>query len=635
MSSKQESFVVSARKYRPEGWKEVIGQGAITETLHNSITQDHMAHAYLFCGPRGVGKTTCARIFAKEINRSEDHAEDEDFSFNIFELDAASNNSVEDIRSLTDQVRIPPQVGKYKVYIIDEVHMLSKQAFNAFLKTLEEPPKHAIFILATTEKHKIIPTILSRCQIYDFNRIGVNDIVGQIKKIADNESIKYEEEALHVIAQKADGAMRDALSIFDQLASFTNDNLTYEAVLKNLHVLDYDYYFTITEHLVKHEFADILVVLDSILKQGFDGHHFIGGLGSHFRDLLVCKEPKTLDLLEVGDSVKSRYTEQSKAVPSDWLIEALKLVNEADFRYRNAPNTRILIETSLLSLASLGLEKKNDSPELIVLSEPKEKKQLEPTQDASPKRSSAPSTPKPPAETPPAVESTEQEAIRAESTEPEAQEKEAHIETPEEESAPASLPPNGDQESPLPSKSDGLAEPASRRKRKPSSTVSLKIDDDLAPATEDISKEVRSEDTSSASEMEEAQDDQDSPPNTEETLSIEDAWKQINQELLAEGKNALYSILAKQKVEQQAFDNTITVHLSHEVDEEEFNQHKADLLAKIRNYTGQKGLGLTSERIQGKEETKLFTPQDKFEYLAQQNPLLRKLKSDLDLDITY
>ncbi|NQV52298.1 MAG: DNA polymerase III subunit gamma/tau [Flavobacteriales bacterium] len=632
MSNKQESFVVSARKYRPESWKEVIGQGAITETLHNSITQDHMAHAYLFCGPRGVGKTTCARIFAKEINRSEDHAEGEDFSFNIFELDAASNNSVEDIRSLTEQVRIPPQVGKYRVYIIDEVHMLSKQAFNAFLKTLEEPPKHAIFILATTEKHKIIPTILSRCQIYDFNRIGVSDIVGQIKKIADNESIKYEEEALHVIAQKADGAMRDALSIFDQLSSFTNDNLTYDAVLKNLHVLDYDYYFTITEHLVKHEFADILVILDSILKQGFDGHHFIGGLGSHFRDLLVCKEPKTIDLLEVGDSVKSRYMEQSQAVPADWLIEGLKLVNEADFRYRNAPNTRILIETSLLSLASLGLEKKNDSPELIVLSEPKEKKKIKSSEDVSPAHQPAPAVAEPSKETPLVEQSIEQMVSPSEPSERSKPKSEAPNEITEKENAAEPSPPVEKKETALTPKRDELTEPGSRRKRKPSSTVSLRIDDDPVPVVENAPNEKSDEEASSESVTEPTQD---FPSSSTETLSIEDAWKRINQELLAEGKNALYSILAKQKVGDQASKDTISVHLSHEVDEEEFNNHKADLLAKIRSYTGQKGLGLTSERIQGKEETKLFTPQDKFEYLAQQNPLLRKLKSDLDLDITY
>ncbi|MEQ9188458.1 MAG: DNA polymerase III subunit gamma/tau [Cryomorphaceae bacterium] len=623
MASKQESFVVSARKYRPESWKEVIGQGAITETLHNSITQDHMAHAYLFCGPRGVGKTTCARIFAKEINRSEQHAVDEDFSFNIFELDAASNNSVEDMRSLTDQVRIPPQVGNYKVYIIDEVHMLSKQAFNAFLKTLEEPPKHAIFILATTEKHKIIPTILSRCQIYDFNRIGVSDIVGQIKKIAEAESIAFEEEALHVIAQKADGAMRDALSIFDQLASFTNQNLTYDAVLKNLHVLDYDYYFKITEHLVAHDFADVLVTLDSILKQGFDGHHFIGGLGSHFRDLLVCKEPKTIDLLEVGESVKARYKEQSKAVPAEWLIEALKLVNETDFRYRNAPNTRILIETSLLSLASLGLEKKNARPDVVVLSEPKEKKKAVKTEapqsneeespsvsietqkanDADQTTSSADSTPNSPDKT-----STSEESVVDSSNEKTSESLDpTPVEAPEEPS-----------EKPA----------TSRRKRKHSATVSLKLD---AEQTEQPS----SPNIEISSEPEPADEGGQTPPTTSGTLSIEEAWKQINQELLKEGKNALYSILAKQSLEGRASEKSLTVHLAHDVDEEEFNLHKADLLAKIRTYTGQNDLGLTSERIEGKEETKLFTPQDKFEYLAKQNPLLRKLKSDLDLDITY
>jgi len=357
MSTKKESFVVSARKYRPASWGEVIGQEAITDTLHNSIEQDHLAHAYLFCGPRGVGKTTCARIFAKEINRSEEHL-DEDFSFNIFELDAASNNKVDDIRNLTDQVRIPPQIGQYKVYIIDEVHMLSTQAFNAFLKTLEEPPKHAIFILATTEKHKIIPTILSRCQIYDFNRIPVEEIVKHLRAITVKEKIEAEEEALHVVAQKADGALRDALSIFDQLVSFTNGNLTYDAVLKNLHVLDYDYYFKLSTYLNDGDYSSALMLLDEILKLGFDPGHFISGLGSHFRDLLVCQEPKTVELLEVGNAVKQQYLDQAGAIDAAWLLLALKEAQQAEFRIKTTVNPRLLLEIALLSIAGIGTGEK-------------------------------------------------------------------------------------------------------------------------------------------------------------------------------------------------------------------------------------------------------------------------------------
>ena len=309
-----EHFIVSARKYRPQKFEDVVGQEAITNTLENAIRNNHLAQALLFTGPRGVGKTTCARILAKMINQesTEEHLEDEDFAFNIFELDAASNNSVDDIRTLTDQVRIPPQTGKYKVYIIDEVHMLSQSAFNAFLKTLEEPPAHAIFILATTEKHKIIPTILSRCQIFDFKRIGVLDIKNYLQKIAKVENVTAEDDALHIIAQKADGALRDALSIFDRVVSFSGNNLTRLDVTQNLNVLDYDVYFGITKLLLENNIPQALLHFNTVLDRGFDGHHFISGLASHFRDLLVAKDAETVTLLEVGDSAKKQYLEQAQ-----------------------------------------------------------------------------------------------------------------------------------------------------------------------------------------------------------------------------------------------------------------------------------------------------------------------------------
>ena len=310
-----EPFIVSARKYRPTTFKDVVGQKAITNTLENAIENNHLAQALLFTGPRGVGKTTCARILAKKINQDGNHKEDEDFAFNIFELDAASNNSVDDIRNLIDQVRIPPQVGQYKVYIIDEVHMLSSAAFNAFLKTLEEPPKHAIFILATTEKHKIIPTILSRCQIFDFRRITVQDIKGHLASVAQQENITAQDDALHVIAQKADGALRDALSIFDRVVSFSGENLTREAVTENLNVLDYTYYFNITDLVIQNDIPQVLLAYNEILSKGFDGHHFIMGLASHFRDLLVCKNQQTISLLEVGDQVKKMYLEPKYISP--------------------------------------------------------------------------------------------------------------------------------------------------------------------------------------------------------------------------------------------------------------------------------------------------------------------------------
>jgi DNA polymerase III subunit gamma/tau len=362
-----EHFVVSARKYRPQTFKDVVGQQAITNTLLNAIENNHLAQALLFTGPRGVGKTTCARILAKMINSDGNTREDEDFAFNIFELDAASNNSVDDIRNLTDQVRIPPQVGKYKVYIIDEVHMLSQAAFNAFLKTLEEPPKHCIFILATTEKHKIIPTILSRCQIFDFKRITVSDAKEYLKYIAEEQGITAEDDALHIIAQKADGAMRDALSIFDRVVSFSGKNLTRQAVTENLNVLDYETYFTSTDLILENKIPELLVQFNSILSKGFDGHHYIAGLASHFRDLMVCKNQATIELLEVGEDTKQKYIEQSQKTSHSFLMKGIQLANDCDLRYKTSKNQRLLVELTLMQLASITFdgEKKNNKHFII------------------------------------------------------------------------------------------------------------------------------------------------------------------------------------------------------------------------------------------------------------------------------
>ena len=351
-----EQFIVSARKYRPQVFEDVVGQQAITNTLENAIKNNHLAQALLFTGPRGVGKTSCARILAKQINTSSETTKDEDFAFNVFELDAASNNSVDDIRSLTDQVRIPPQTGKYKVYIIDEVHMLSQAAFNAFLKTLEEPPAHAIFILATTEKHKIIPTILSRCQIFDFKRIGVLDAKNHLKKIADSQGITAEDDALHVIAQKADGAMRDALSIFDRVISFSGKNLTRQAVTENLNVLDYDVFFKITDLLLSNNIPQVLIAFNNILSKGFEGHHFINGLATHFRDLLVAKDKETVALLEVGDAAKKQYFTQATAASMPFLLEAIEKANDCDLNYKVSKNKRLLVELSLMQMASITFE---------------------------------------------------------------------------------------------------------------------------------------------------------------------------------------------------------------------------------------------------------------------------------------
>ena len=364
-----ENYIVSARKYRPSTFESVVGQRALTTTLKNAIATQKLAHAYLFCGPRGVGKTTCARIFAKTINCMTPTADgeacnqcescvafNEQRSYNIHELDAASNNSVDDIRQLVEQVRIPPQIGKYKVYLIDEVHLLSASAFNAFLKTLEEPPRHAIFILATTEKHKILPTILSRCQIYDFNRISVEDTVNHLSYVASKEGITAEPEALNVIAMKADGGMRDALSIFDQVVSFTGGNITYKSVIDNLNVLDYEYYFRLTDCFLENKVSDALLLFNDILNKGFDGSHFITGLSSHFRDLLVGKDPVTLPLLEVGASIRQRYQEQAQKCPLPFLYRAMKLCNECDLNYRISKNKRLLVELTLIQVAQLTTE---------------------------------------------------------------------------------------------------------------------------------------------------------------------------------------------------------------------------------------------------------------------------------------
>lgn len=366
ITTRMENYIVSARKYRPSTFNSVVGQKSLTTTLKNAILTQKLAHAYLFCGPRGVGKTTCARIFAKTINCmhltpegeacnecESCRAFNEQRSYNIHELDAASNNSVEDIRSLIEQVRIPPQIGNYKVYIIDEVHMLSQAAFNAFLKTLEEPPHHAIFILATTEKHKILPTILSRCQIYDFNRISVHDTVEHLLYVAQQEHIHVEPEALNIIAQKADGGMRDALSIFDQIVSFTQGNVTYQSVIANLNVLDYEYFFQMTDLLLGNKVPDAMLLFNDILNKGFDGSHFITGLGAHFRDLLISRDSSTLPLLEVGDNIRQRYQEQAMRCEPKFLYRAMKLCNDCDLNYRASKNKRLLVEITLIQLAQL------------------------------------------------------------------------------------------------------------------------------------------------------------------------------------------------------------------------------------------------------------------------------------------
>lgn len=365
-----EAFVVSALKYRPQHFADVVGQQAITQTLENAIAKDQLPQALLFCGPRGVGKTTCARILAKKINSQGNNEGEQDFAFNIFELDAASNNSVDDIRKLNEQVRIPPQIGSHKIYIIDEVHMLSTSAFNAFLKTLEEPPKHVIFILATTEKHKIIPTILSRCQIFEFKRITPNDVQQYLANIAKEQGVTFEEEALHLIGQKADGAMRDALSIYDRMCSFCNNNLTVSAVAENLNILDHSAYLNLVDKLIAHEIPAALIQYDGIVQKGFDGEQFISGLASHLRNLYLCKDPKTIPLLDIGERLQSHYAEQTKLVSLAWLTDAMDLANSCELSYKNSQNKRLHVELCLMQIASLHFngEKKRKLNSHLLLS---------------------------------------------------------------------------------------------------------------------------------------------------------------------------------------------------------------------------------------------------------------------------
>ena len=363
------NFLVSARKYRPSTFDRVLGQDSITSTLKSSIKNKQLAQSFLFCGPRGVGKTSLARILAKTIN-CETLSENldacnscvsctsfnENSSFNIHELDAASNNSVDDIRNLVDQVRFAPQIGEYNIYIIDEVHMLSSQAFNAFLKTLEEPPKHAKFILATTEKHKIIPTILSRCQIFDFKKVSINDIISNLKYVAEKESVNFEDSALHLIAEKSDGALRDSLSLFDRLVSSSEKNLIYKDVIKHLNILDYDYYFKITDELFENNVSELFLIFDEIISNGFDGQHFINGLASHLRNLLLCLDSRTVDILEKSDDLKNKYVQQTKKTTASYLVKALKLCNECDVQYNMSNNQRLLVEICLLQISSIGFD---------------------------------------------------------------------------------------------------------------------------------------------------------------------------------------------------------------------------------------------------------------------------------------
>jgi DNA polymerase III subunit gamma/tau len=580
-------FVVSARKYRPATFDTVVGQASITGTLKNAIKNHHLAQAFLFCGPRGVGKTTCARILAKTIN-CENRTEiieacnqcqscisfNDGHSLNIYELDAASNNSVDGIRNLTDQVRFAPQIGKYKVYIIDEVHMLSSSAFNAFLKTLEEPPSHAIFILATTEKHKIIPTILSRCQIFDFNRIKIDDIASHLAKIAEKENVIAESDALHIIAQKADGALRDALSMFDQIVSFAGNNLTYKAAIENLNVLDYDYYFSITDFILAGDIPKCLLTFNEILENGFDGHNFINGLSSHFRDLLVCKDTATVELLEVSDNIKEKYLKQSKNCLPQLLIDALNITGKCDVLYKSAKNQRLLVELCLMQLCSLtsGTEKK--SPDFLEKSYP----------IASPKKNRVIAYKEEKTETvfvnEPSPEKTEREK-----TEPESQ----------------PLPVKQPIKRGYKAQSISLSEPVSVN-------GSAKVVDHIVTITENTQA-------------------------TEFTYNqLLEAWEDYCKMLKNRGKESLYSTLTKRKPELLDSVN-IRFQLDNKVQVEELSAERLELLTYLRTRLHNFSVQLQTDVVATDEGNSLYTGYDKFKRMAEKNPLLIKLKQKLELDI--
>lgn len=599
-------YIVSARKYRPTTFEDVVGQQSITKTLDNAIANNHLAQALLFTGPRGVGKTTCARILAKKINTDEDHTEDEDFAFNIFELDAASNNSVDDIRNLIDQVRIPPQVGSFKVYIIDEVHMLSSAAFNAFLKTLEEPPKHAIFILATTEKHKILPTILSRCQIFDFKRITVTDIKNQLHKVAAQEGINAEDDALHIIAQKADGAMRDALSIFDRVVSFSGKELTRQAVTENLNVLDYSAYFKATQFLLENNIPEALLHFDSLLTKGFDGHHFITGLASHFRDLLVCKVPQTITLLEVGDQVKSLYQEQSQKTSHAFLMEAIELANSCDLKYKNSQNQRLLVELCLMQLASLSYEaekKKHSNKPFIV--PPSYFKVVN-----NPVTTSSERIPSKELETLSErleeVNVAAQDGMPNEVSDPRVQKNEVLEDS-----------------SPTISKSEEREEIATPilttppKNKSKVSALSLKS----IQQKQQLKKEIEKNQPAEKEQLKES--------FTEAEMI--DAWEQFAKELKKSGKFNLHSHLT---MGVPKLEGTL-IHLIYpnETIKVEVEREKGELLQFLRKELKNHQIDLSIEVNETEVKRYAYTPREKFEKLKEKNPLIDSLRKEFDLDV--
>jgi DNA polymerase-3 subunit gamma/tau len=599
-----ENFIVSARKYRPATFETVVGQQHITGTLKNAIKNNQLAQAFLFCGPRGVGKTTCARILAKTINCTNLTADQEacgicdscvsfqtGHSFNFHELDAASNNSVDDIRSLIEQVRIPPQAGKYKIYIIDEVHMLSANAFNAFLKTLEEPPSYAIFILATTEKHKILPTILSRCQIFDFNRIQVDDIAGLLTRIASRENIAIEADGLHIIAQKADGGLRDALSMFDQIVSYTNKNLTYKSVIDNLNILDYDYYFKLTEYLTTANVSNALILFDDILNSGFDGNNFINGLSSHLRNLLVAKDPQTTRLLEVSENIKQKYLAQSQQTAVSFILTALNLANQCDLNYKNSKNQRLQVELSLIKMCHIPsvlqlatLPKGNN-----LTDEDQIKKKTNLVSSAEPEDKSK--------------EQTKSEDIQASTAE------EKRTLTPQ----PASLPV-------IPTN------PQHGKISLNNSSTNTKLGS-LIPSLTDLERVATGDEDKEPKYL----TGDSKEPFTHEQLI--ECWNHYANKAKENGKINVYTLLtgADPKLEEN---DVIIVHIEHKLQESLIQDEMIDLLNTIRPKLKNFNITVKTKQMERIAVNRLYTSTEKYQYLLEKNPKLEEMRKMFNLDIT-
>jgi len=634
-----DNFIVSARKYRPSTFDSVIGQASITNTLKNAIKNHHLAQAFLFCGPRGVGKTTCARILAKTINcdnvsesleacnKCESCTSfNESHSFNIHELDAASNNSVDDIRHLIEQVRIAPQVGSFSIYIIDEVHMLSVAAFNAFLKTLEEPPPYAVFILATTSKQKIIPTILSRCQIFDFSRIQVEDIANHLGNVSAKEGVKAEADALHIIAQKADGSLRDALSIFDQMVSFGGEEVTYNDVIENLNILDYDYYFKAIDALLNKDISKSLLLFDEVLSNGFDGHNYITGLSEHVRNLLVCKDEATLQLLQVGGKIKARYQEQSQSCPAAMLLDTLSLSNKCDISYNSSINKRLHVELLLMQLCSLGAIVDDRTPKVKIIPPREEIKKVaesEPTyQKPEGEVTQIPSV----SQEEVAVKTDdlvrgsdkEQDSIAIEGSGVEHEEVGAKVDPPS--SAAPELPEKPEQQPTSVKEEVVKSVPKAAEEGEQGYRMQTKSLKDFVKASGEMLKEVDL-------------DDEETYGNKAITVErFEVVWKQYAEQIRDQGKHSLYSTMTKRKP-VLGVDNIVKLDIDNVVQESELNAEGSDLHEFLRKELDNGSIKIEVNLLKVKEDRKPYTSMEKFKRMAEKNPSIEKFRKQLDLDI--